>query len=275
MGIIIGSDGGNADVGSTIPNISDSYNRELILDLDLGAFSLYDMAHTGYPIVNDYVPVTDYYVTPVDTIVVDDSGNLVVDDASDQVIASIGGNNNRNLDPRKERIKFLTTGAATTGWTLSEYKDYSFTDWVSNDDVGIDFFSYLITGYDLGGDMLRNKQAPYLLVYCERTEQHYVLTGAGIVPDLPSSCIIQAQWDWNNSPAQGGWGTKFEAYRLLRPLADAPQDGDPFDYGEKVIVTKNKLRGKGRALSLFIQSDTGKDLRLLGWGLLMTKTGEP
>lgn len=273
MGDIIGSDGGNAGNGSIIPTTADSYNRELIFDLSLGAFSLYDMGHDDFPTLNDYVPVTDFYSVVNDDDVVHDDGSQLVDDNGDIIIASLTASTNRNLNPRKERIKYLTT--VGTSWTLAEYKDYTFRDWVSHDDVGADFFSYLITGYDLGGDMMRNKQAPYLLVYCRRTEQQYILTGAGIVPDLPSSCIVQVQWDWNDSPVNGKWGTKFEAYRLLRPLADTPSDGDLFNYGETVIVTKNKLRGSGRALSLFIQSDSGKDLRLLGWGILQTKQGEP
>lgn len=272
MGEIIGSDGGNAGTGSLLPSTADSYNRELILDLNLGAFSLYDMGHENFPVLNDYVPVLDFYTSLVDSQTVQDNGDTILDDNGDSVVSSVSGSTNRNIDPRKERIKYLTTTG--TGWTLSEYRDYRFKDWISLDDIGADFFSYLITGYDLGGDMVRNKYAPYLLVYCERTEQNYVLTGEGIVPDLPSSCIVQVQWDWNNSPAQHGWGTKFQAYRLLRPLNNVPQDGDPFDYGERVIVTKNKLRGKGRAISLFIQSDTGKDMKLLGWGLVLTKQGD-
>ncbi len=273
MGFIIGSDGGNANVGSIIPSTSDSYNRELIFDLSLGAFSLYDMGHENYPVLNDYVPITDFYVSDATYDVVLDNGNLVVEDDGDQVTVEMSGALNRNLDPRKERIKYLTTH--NTGWTLSEYKDYGFRDWYSTDFLGIDFFSYLITGYDLGGDFMRNKQAPYLLVYCRRTETQYILTEAGIVPNLPSSCIVQVQWDWNDSPVQGQWGTKFQAYRLLKKLPVNPQEGTPFDYGDKVIVTKNKIRGKGRAMSLFIQSDAGKDLRLLGWGILQTKAGEP
>lgn len=273
MGEIIGSDGGNASTGSLLPVTADSYNRELIFDMTLGAFSLYDMGHENYPSLNDYVPVTDYFYELETNNVLNDGGDQVVDDSGDIVISDLSGSVNRNLDPRKERIKYLTTTG--TSWTLAEYKDYAFRDWISVDDVGADFFSYLITGYELAKDFSRNKYAPYLLVYCTRTEQQWVLTGEGVVPDLPSSCIVQAQWDWNESGIQGKWGTKFQAYRLLRPLSDNPQDGDPFNYGEKVIVTKNKLRGNGRALSLFIQSDTGKDMRLLGWGLLLNKVGEP
>lgn len=270
---IIGSDGGNADVGSLITTTSDTYNRELILDLTLGAFALYDIGHPGFPTVNDYCPVSDYYYLDQDADIVLDDGTIVdLDDAS-SVVVETQGRIDREVNPRKERIKYLTT--IGTAWTLSEYKDYRFRDWVSHDEVGADFFSYLITGYEIDKDMMRNKSAPYLLMYCKRTEQEYILTGAGVVPDLPSSCIVQVQWDWSDSAAQGKWGTKFQAYRLIRKMPTNPSEGDPFDYGESVIVTKNKLRGSGRSLSLFIQSDSGMDLRLLGWGLLLNKVGEP
>lgn len=272
MGEIIGSTGGNASTGSLLPTTADSYNRELIFDLSLGAFALYDMGHDNFPVLNDYVPVADYFYVPESNNVLNDGGDDIVDDTGDTVTAALSRSSNRNLDPRKERIKYLTT--IGTSWTLAEYKDYAFRDWVSYDGVGADFFSYLITGYELAGDFSRNKYAPYLLVYNTRTEQQWVLTGSGVVPDLPSSCIVQAQWDWNESGVQGKWGTKFQAYRLLRPLTDSPQDGDPFSYGEKVIVTKSKLRGNGRALSLFFQSDSGKDMRLLGWGLVLNKLGD-
>lgn len=273
MGIIIGSDKGNASQGSLLTTGTHSYNRELILDLSLEAFSLYDMGHQNFPVLNDYVPVLDVFYTQAEENITNDAGQLITNDAAAQITAGSAVATNRNTNPRQERIKYLcTTG---TSWTLAEYRDYSFLDWVSFDSAGVDFFSYLVTGYDLGSDMMKNKHAPYILVYCDRTESHYILTGEGIVPNLPSSCIVQVQWDWCNSAATGKWGTKFQAYRLLRPLSEAPLDGDVFNYGERVIVTKNKLRGKGRALSLFIQSETGKDMRLLGWGILATKAGEP
>ena len=42
---------------------------------------------------------------------------------------------------------------------------------------------------------------------------------------------------------------------------------DEFNYGQSVIVTKNKIRGKGKALSMNIQSQAGKDMKLLGWSM--------
>jgi hypothetical protein len=41
--------------------------------------------------------------------------------------------------------------------------------------------------------------------------------------------------------------------------------GDLHDTGDSVIVTKNKMRGSGKTISLKISSSAGKDLRLIGW----------
>ena len=45
--------------------------------------------------------------------------------------------------------------------------------------------------------------------------------------------------------------------------------------GFDVSVTKTKIRGKGRSLSLRYTSVDGKDFDLLGWGIWCSKAQEP
>ena len=85
---------------------------------------------------------------------------------------------------------------------------------------------------------------------------------------------MQSQWNWTDSVNSGKWGTQFQAYRLRRPYIPQSAD-DTFTYGERVVVTKNKLRGSGRALSLLIESEAGKDMRLLGWAMIITGVSNP
>ena len=120
--------------------------------------------------------------------------------------------------------------------------------------------------------MMRKKQAIYLKVFCQRTEDYY-LSPTSL--RFASSCKVQSQWQWNNSAAQGKWGVVFQAYRFTKPTPTNPVAGMAFDYGDTVIVTKNKLRGRGDALSLYFQSEQGKDMKLLGWGLEMTQNDTP
>ena len=119
--------------------------------------------------------------------------------------------------------------------------------------------------------MMRQKQAIYLKLYFDRTEDSYILDESGnVVLAHQSGCKVQSQWNWNNSASQGKWGIPFQGYRLLKTHPANPSAGDVFDYGERVIVTKNKLRGRGHCVSLLFVADCGKDTKLLGWGMNMT-----
>ena len=62
--------------------------------------------------------------------------------------------------------------------------------------------------------------------------------------------------------------------RLLRNYIPSGP-ADTFDFGDAVLVTKNKLRGSGKTISLKIQSETGKDMQILGWGVTATATSRP
>jgi len=254
-----------------------SFNRELVLDLTLQAFYIYEFDHSDEdedaPRIHDYIPISKTVKETTTTAVLDSSGNPIVDGSGNAVTVDTQITVNRTRESRRESFKFLTTQDVNI--TISEYKDFDFIDWVSYDGAGFDYDSLLVTGHDISNDFMRKKQAIYLLVFCQRTEAIYSLVGGNVLPVRPSSCLVQSRWEWNNSAAQGKWGTQFEAYRLFLPQAASPSSGDIFDYGHSVIETKNKLRGSGKSLSLYFQSSPGKDMILLGWGLLGYKGDEP
>jgi hypothetical protein len=244
----------------------DSFNRELILDLTLGAWSIYDMAHANDIRIRDYIDIPPFYLqaelTQLYTGVTPIGGPVAIPTTV-----------NRDVDPRGERFKDLIT--SDTDISIAEYRDYSFVDWRSIDGIGLPFNTYLLTGYELSGDMLRQKQKIYLKLYFERTEKTYEVVDGDVVLANQSGCQVQAQWNWADSPAQGKWGIPFQGYRLFKKQPTSPADGDPFDYGEKVVITKNKLRGRGHCLSLLFVPGCHKDTKLLGWGLEVHKNDLP
>lgn len=89
-----------------------------------------------------------------------------------------------------------------------------------------------------------------------------------------SSCIVQSRWEWHSSDAQGRWGTEFQAYRYRQMFI---ADGDPASvtFGTSVITTKNKIRGKGRAISFRFRTEPAKDCRILGWNMEVAVNREP
>lgn len=244
-------------------NGESKYNKELILDLTLGAFYPNSISDTTV-YISDYVRSPYYSESQTqDEVVVGTNPVLVA--SLDEVVVNI----TQSLQ-RTSTVSYLAIHPTLFKFTLAKYRDSTFYDWVVATG-GTNYSSYLVTGYDIFGELLRKKQVPYIFFYFDRTEDGFTEAGGNLTLDNQSSCLVQAQWNWANSANSGKWGNQFQAYRLLRNYIPSGAS-DTFDYGDRVIVTKNKLRGSGKALSLKIQSDAGKDMKLLGWA--MTITGE-
>lgn len=240
------------------------YNKELILDLTLGCFYVNEISMSdSTPYVADYASIPRWVSSEtLDTVY---AGNEPVFKGTEEVITRAV----TLADERESEYKFLCMNG--TRFTLGEYSNIIFKDWVLSNGAGFNYSSYLITGYEIYQDFIRKKQVPYLIVALERTEDGFLTSGAeGIDTSRPSSCLVQAQWNWSNSLASNKWGTIFQAYRHVRHYIPTGV-GDLYDTGEAVIVTKSKLRGSGKALSLKFQSEEGKDMRILGWGTTIDK----
>lgn len=176
--------------------------------------------------------------------------------------------------PVIREVKYLvfTDISGRMEFTFSSYKDPLFRDWYSYDGVGIDAEAFMYTGYMAGETFLLNKQVPYISFFFERTEDGFDTVDGEIVPRNQSSCKVRALWDWSDSINSGRWTPEFQAYRYQRPWIPAT-GGSAYDYGQSVITTKSKLRGKGRVMSLYIKTEPQKDCRLLGWSMMVSQDG--
>lgn len=243
-------------------NYVNRYNKELVYDLTLQAFSVHSLSQTlaDGPYVSDYIEIPNFISSNELTNVLVGTDKILV--GTDEVVVDVTLEADRN-----SQFAFLILEGTT--WTIGKYNSTKFKDWYTYDTTGIDYSSYLITGYEYYGDLQKRKQVPYIQFYFERTEDGFSIVNGNLNLDNPSSCKVQAQWDWADSVNSGKWGTEFEAYRLLRNYLPSGT-ADTFDYGDKVIVTKNKLRGSGKTLSLYIKSEEGKDMKLLGWATPVT-----
>ncbi|RLG28263.1 hypothetical protein DRO03_10250, partial [Methanosarcinales archaeon] len=165
--------------------------------------------------------------------------------------------------------------------TFAYYWNEEFSDWRYYEGGetyhGVDAPAHLLTGYIGNGDYQRNKQIPYIFFHFRRTEsgliQPTVPDGEDIadypmVLAAPSSCLVSAQWDWTTSANAGKWGRQFQAYRYRRKYLGVDVN-DPYDTGFATVVSKSKLRGSGKVVSLLLESEPEKDLDLLGWSLTL------
>lgn len=220
---------------STDGDTSYKRNKVLIFDITLGAFSKFTLSNlaSNSPFIVGaihYLNETDWYSSAI--------GYLTV-------------------VPNGSNYNFI----------FSEFNNLDFIDWYSKDSVGVDFDSFLEAGFEFAGDIMRHKQTIYLNAYFEQTEtaweeidSAYQLVGA-------SSCKMRAKWDWADTDSSNKWSTERELYRLKRHLLPDPNDLT-LTYGQNVIVTKNKVRGKGRAVKFKFRSTAGKDFNLLGWAVV-------
>jgi len=245
-------------------NYINNYNKELVYDLTLQAWYINSISSlaSNSPYIADYIPIPGYAVTTFEEAVYAGT-DLVQTSTADVVIDS------SIQTARSTQFSFLTISG--TNFTISKYKDDTFKDWVTSNGTGVNYSSYLVTGYELFDNFLKEKQIPYIYFYFKRTEDGYDDSSGNLELTNQSSCKVQAQWNWTNSANSGRWGSEFQAYKLLRNYIPSGA-ADPFDYGEGVIVTKNKLRGSGKTLSLKISSEEGKDMKILGWGMPVTMT---
>lgn len=240
--------------------------KELVLDVNLSAFYQSELKPLGanqYPKPLAIVKVPPFTISTEEAFVQTGSGDDVITTASDNVTISQAA-----IISQTSELFYVVADSISGGtvrMTLAYYRDGTFTDWVSKDGVGIDAPAYLLTGWAGGGDFQRQKQVPYITVYSNKTETGFT---AEYEPINASSIIVQGQWSWTNLAASNKWTSKFQAYRHVRFWAP-PDSSSGFNDGERVVTTRNKLRGRGRVLSLLFETEPKKDFYLLGWSYVI------
>ena len=247
-------------------DFNNKYNKELIFDIVLKAFYTstigelaVDSPHvSGYflsPVFNDLSLEQDI-ITGIEQVQVGG-----VDVVVTSTIRTTG----------KSRVKYLTIKPGTTyGFTYSLFRNEEFLDWFTDDSTGLDAPAFLLTGYETLDDTQRRKQAPYITCSFRRTEDGFEDgPDNGLILTSPSSCLLQSQWDYADSAASGKFGPEQQVYRLGRFFVPTVPT-NTFDYGQSVVVTKSKLRGRGKSLSLLFKTEPGKDLHIHGWGIQYT-----
>lgn len=234
---------------------------ELVLDTTVGAF--YKMRYSS----NQYVDLISAFqsgslITNDGISLVYSGAEQVIEGASDVIVPDTA------VSSTIQSIKYvgvvLKDGVSQI--VITYLNNTSFLDWQEIDGVGSDAKAFVITGALTGGDSSVAKQIPYLTVHFTRTE---VGVTNALVPDNPSGCLIRTMWDWSSDASSNKWSPSFQAYRY-RLARYSESSSDPYDTGFKVISSKSKIRGRGRAFSLYMETEPYKDCKLLGWSLTVT-----
>lgn len=152
-------------------------------------------------------------------------------------------------------------------WTIQSTDDLDTADLDQTDFVDYDGaespLPFMVTGHDNLGDFQTRRQAPVITVFQKRTETAFVTGGSGLEPVNESSCLMTPSWDWSDDAISGKVSASQEVYRHVR--AFQPAGAGPFEDGYPVVTTRNKVRGRGRALQLRFDGAATFDTHILGF----------
>ena len=270
----------NDTAGYDAINFRFNYNRALVLDMTLQAFYTYTFGEldTNSPFIAAMTQKTsgNEGVTTYDIF----QGGDDVEEGGDDIQQDVAFESFANV-----LVKFLTfvvNDDGTYSYTFSELKDRGFTDWRTWDqeknnvaNTGVNYDSTIQSGWNNMGDLIRNKTITHITSFFTRTEDGY---SAGEEPGQveftnPSGAYIQTRWEYTDLDV-GQWTTLRQAYKMQRFYM--PEDeNDPFDYGYSVIRSKQRMRGRGEAFSVRYESEDGKDMQLLGYGINVRAGKQP
>ena len=171
--------------------------------------------------------------------------------------------------PTTNKVKFagIVNVNGIIHFMISEFKDRGFRDWKYFDGVGTDAGAYILVGATTLGDIGVKKQISYLHVVMKNTEK----TIANNVVDIESSCMARSQWDFADSIISNKWSVATQVFKRIRTRGD---DGSGNFYtGHEYLVSKNKMRGRGRVFALYLETEAFKDCHIIGWNIEVTTNG--
>lgn len=155
----------------------------------------------------------------------------------------------RTSDPKlKFQINPSYDGTITfsSTQTFAEITSTTYRDWV-NEGHNTDYTSYFVTGYRLDGQTQKFFQANYVFVFLDQ--------------ETDSSCFMQAVFDFTTSGDSGKWSSQQQVVKSS-------------NLNRSINFRKLKIRGKGRALQLRFEGETGKPFTIIGWSISeSTNTG--
>lgn len=162
--------------------------------------------------------------------------------------------------------RYLFGRWSPTGLTcyMADYVNPSFRDWASfgiNDDAK----AYLRTGSLTASDVAVDKQISYLTMVFKNKDGENVIDGVS----SESSCIGRTMWDFQTRAQNGRWSQPMQLYRKFNL---STKNSSLYD-GMELHITKTKMRGRGKAFSLYLESEPAKDLHIVGWSLTITGNG--
>lgn len=140
-------------------------------------------------------------------------------------------------------------------YTFAFFRNESYRDFQSFDGVGVDAKAKCSTGAITAGDSSIRKQIQFLTLHFKQT--------AVAVPNYntfynESSCFSRTKWDWASDSLAKKWSALKQVFRNPKP-----SEITNFD----VVTSRNMIRGHGRSLAIYFETEPYYDCHIIGWNL--------
>lgn len=213
------------------------FDRVLVFDLLKQAFYPWTIDTTVGVNVQNILMVEGLVATGDVSEVIDSSLDTVIDSSSDTVV--VDNNTTEQLSPIIKYVVSKQVSGTTYAFTFADLSDEdNFVDWLTEEgSTGVAYTSYFITGYALPGGALAEVQNNYINVLSQ--------TSTG------SSILFSTLWDYVNTTSDKRWTGNQQAYK--------------HDANHNVSIRRLKVRGKGQALQIKMQSEGSSPFEVLGW----------
>lgn len=234
---------------------------ELIFDTTLNAFNIHRLMPHPNVVVAGMFEAAPFRTGVINTITY--SGVEPVYSGTDEVNTptSVQYNGVQSI-----HYVIATNITGISQYTIGYQNNNRFKDWEEVDGIGVDAKAFLLTGALTGGNSAVSKQIPYLTMHFYRTE---VGVAPDFTPDKPSGCLVQTRWDWSDSLVSNKWSTLSQAYRyrLARYVTGVDDD---YETGFELVSSRMKVRGRGNAFQVYMETEPLKDCRIVGWSISVT-----
>lgn len=219
------------------------YDRVLNFNIRTNAFYPWTISDSN---VKVHAILSSELVThAINVLNVVDGANNVVDSFSNQVVTfESAGSDDQQFD--KYLVSYPDSGSHK--FSFADRTDSTYKDWVKYDLIGVNYNSYLITGYKLLGQAIRKFQSNYVQIYSRL--------------DDPVTYRFQGIWDFaSTGSGTGRWSTnQFVTH-------------DDTNYSN--ASRRLKVRGHGKALQFRVSSVEDEPFDIIGWSSLQTINGAP
>lgn len=235
-----------------------SVTKELVFDIVISAWSVNTIYNLSTTTVHNMFASSPFTTTTV-------LNEVLV--GADEVFAGAEQVTLDKVEVTSELQSIKYIGLVNTGgsikMTIAWFNDDQFTDWRGVTGTGIDAKAFLMTGAMTAGDSSVHKQTPVMVVHMFRTENSI---NGDYKLENQSGCLMRTMWDWAVSSNSNKFSPLFQVYRYRRHYIPDTAPG-VYDNGFELVSSRNKLRGRGKAVSLYMESEPLKDCKIAGWNL--------